>query len=57
MNIIWLTVGALGTNCYIIPTAQKNAVVIDPGANADEIAAVLKKEGLTQRQIDDILKK
>ena len=46
MNIIWLTVGALGTNCYIIPTAQKNAVVIDPGANAKEIAEVLKKEDL-----------
>jgi len=47
MNIIWLTVGALGTNCYIVPTAQKHAVVIDPGANAKEIAEVLKKEGLT----------
>lgn len=47
MEIIWLTVGALGTNCYIVPTAQKHAVIIDPGADAKRIAAELEKHGLT----------
>lgn len=47
MNVIWLTVGALGTNCYIVPTERKNAVVIDPGADAGKIAAELEKAGLT----------
>lgn len=47
MNIIWLTVGALGTNCYIVPTARRNAVIIDPGADAGTIIAALEKEELT----------
>ena len=47
MKMIWLTVGQLMANCYILPVSQERAVVIDPGDNAEEIAGELKKSSLT----------
>lgn len=49
MNISVLPVGALQTNCYIIGTDRGNALVIDPGANAEGIVEFLTREGLTLR--------
>ena len=51
MNISVLPVGALQTNCYIIATDCKNAIVVDPGANADGIIEFLSREGLTLRYL------
>ncbi len=42
MQIVSLTLGPLGTNCYIVSAeGSSDAVVIDPGANADRIRAAL----------------
>ena len=44
-------VGILQTNCYIIESDQKNAVVIDPGDRAQDILNVLSTHGLTAKKI------
>ena len=49
MTIHRLPVGVLQTNCYIVSTKQKNALVIDPGAGPEGILSFLEKEGLTPR--------
>jgi hydroxyacylglutathione hydrolase len=47
MKLHTLAVGWLETNCYIIEDEiSREAVIIDPGGDADSIAAVLKKAGL-----------
>ena len=47
-----LCVGPLGTNCYIVGCeSAKEAVVIDPGDQADLILKELKASGLTCRMI------
>ena len=51
MTIHVLPVGMLQTNCYILGTEAKNAVVIDPGADAGTILGFLAREGLTLRHI------
>lgn len=45
MKLFTLALGYLGTNCYVIPTDKKNAVVIDP-ASADEVLSLCEREGL-----------
>ncbi|MBI4338298.1 MAG: MBL fold metallo-hydrolase [Chloroflexi bacterium] len=41
-------VGALATNCYVVGSEQTNEViVIDPGAEGEELAAELQRQGLT----------
>lgn len=45
MTLFTLSLGFLGTNCYILPTDQKNAVVIDP-ASSQEVLDLCEKEGL-----------
>jgi len=47
MNIELLTVGPYEVNCAIIWGEAKTALVIDPGADADNIETVLQKNGLT----------
>lgn len=47
MKLIWLTVGPLMANCYILPASQNHAVVIDPGDNAQGIFDELNKNQLT----------
>lgn len=37
MEITELTVGAYQTNCYIVTSDDKSAVIVDPGAEADKI--------------------
>lgn len=51
MNIGTIPVGMLGTNCYVLETEEKNCVLIDPGAQAEKISAVLEKQKLTPRYI------
>ena len=44
-QIYQLPLGALGTNCYIIPGDDSRAVVIDP-ASAAEVEMFLNTHGL-----------
>ncbi len=47
-----LQTGVYAVNCYILADeATKEAVVVDPGGDLDDIAAVLQKEELTVRYI------
>lgn len=45
MKITQMQVGHIGTNCYIVTCNETNqTAVIDPGGNADDILACLKRE-------------
>jgi len=47
-----IVVGELDTNCYVLAGKNsKEAVVIDPGADADSITAVLDRKGLKLNSI------
>ena len=61
MNIEKLTVGFLGTNCYLVSDG-KSAVVIDPGAEPEKILACAGAAGvkieailLTHAHFDHVL--
>ena len=42
-----VVVGPLEVNCYILGCEDtKEAAIIDPGDNADEIIGIIEKEGL-----------
>lgn len=43
MNLDIVTVGELDTNCYLISGDENEAVVIDPGAEADKITLALRR--------------
>ena len=47
MEITALTVGAYQTNCYIVTSDDKSAVIVDPGAEADKSST--KQRSLAQR--------
>lgn len=49
MIIHRLSVGVLQTNCYILVSQENNALVIDPGAEPEKIAAFLRQEGVALR--------
>ena len=52
MNIKSLTVGPIGTNCYILEDDQTNlAAVIDPGDEPELIQEALEKEGVEVRYL------
>ena len=52
MKIISVTVGPISTNCYIVYNeTNKEAVVIDPGAEANKIQFELDKRGLNIKAI------
>ena len=52
LNIHNLQLGAYFTNCYIIHEAASTACcVIDPGARADKVLALLQEKGLTLEAI------
>ena len=51
MNVIALTLGPLGTNCYILYGNDKKAAVIDPAFSADKIKSVLAENGLVLDKI------
>jgi glyoxylase-like metal-dependent hydrolase (beta-lactamase superfamily II) len=47
MNITVLTVGPVQTNCYILAQeGGSSCVVVDPGEEAEKIAAYIKEKGL-----------
>ncbi len=50
-KVICVKVGILQTNCYIIESSKKNAVVIDPGDKPLVILSELEKRGLTAKKI------
>ena len=50
-NIVQLTVGPIETNCWIYRFDEKNAAVIDPGDEADEIISTLNELDLCPRYI------
>lgn len=50
-NITRLIVGQIETNCWLYPLGEKEAAVIDPGAEEDLIISTLNKLNLTPRYI------
>lgn len=46
MNITGLSLGPLGTNCYIVSTDNK-ALIVDPGGDAAKVDAYLTEHNLT----------
>lgn len=51
MKVTKLVVGELEANCFIVEAPEQTAIVIDPGAEAEVIAAELESRGLTLRKI------
>lgn len=52
MEIRELVVGPLQVNCFIVACPQSaQAVVIDPGADADKISGIIAKEGWTLAKV------
>lgn len=46
LTIHRLTVGTLSANCYLVADAQKNALVIDPGACPDSLGRYITDKGV-----------
>jgi len=62
LNIEIVNVGLIGTNCYIVYNDNKEAIIIDPGADADKIESSVERLGvkpvavlLTHGHFDHIL--
>lgn len=51
MQVITMPVGYLGTNCYILAGDEGHCAVIDPGANPEKIARLLKDQALEPQAI------
>jgi hydroxyacylglutathione hydrolase len=52
VDITCAVVGPLATNCYILGCPEtREAIVVDPGGDADVIAARVKRDGLTPVEI------
>ena len=51
MTIHAAQVGMLATNCYVVETEEKNAIIIDPGSNGREIGEWIKGMGLIPKMI------
>ncbi len=51
MNVIECTVGPFASNCFICYNADREALVIDPGAEDERIIALLHSEKLTPKAI------
>ena len=51
MKIYTLSLGELSTNCYIVASNENNAVLIDPGANAEKIIELLQEKGVILKKI------
>ena len=50
MIIIKKQVGIMGVNCYILGD-ESEAIIVDPGSNADEIVNVLKENNITAKYV------
>jgi len=51
VNILQLVVGPVQTNCYIIFSDEKNAVIIDPGDEPEKILSPVEKQNLNVKYI------
>lgn len=51
LNYTKLIVGEMGTNCYLLYSADKTAVIIDPGDEGVEIAQLINEMGLKPMMI------
>lgn len=51
MKVFKLELGELQTNCYIVPTKQNNAIVIDPADNCEKIMQTLADNNLKAEKI------
>ncbi|MBU1626980.1 MBL fold metallo-hydrolase, partial [bacterium] len=51
MKIETLCVGPLEVNCYILSTNKENALIIDPGADPDNILRYIKFHDLNVKYI------
>lgn len=51
INLHTVIVGNIETNCYIVETKSKNALIVDPGAEGDKILSAVKSKGLTPTKI------
>lgn len=51
MEILTLPVGELMTNCYIVYEPDRQAVIIDPGAQAGRILEAVRKAEVTARHV------
>lgn len=47
LKIEQMELGPVQTNCYIVSTEMKEALIFDPGEEAGKIKALLKKRGLS----------
>ena len=44
MNVLIVPVGMIGTNCYILASQDNSCVLIDPGAQPEKIASILRQK-------------
>ncbi len=51
MEILQMPLGPLGTNCYFVVDEHKNAVVIDPGSEAQKLIEYIQASGITLQYI------
>lgn len=51
LQVKQVPVGYAGSNCYLVTTQEKNALVVDPGGEIDNIVSEIQQEGLTLRYI------
>lgn len=51
MAVMSLAVGPLFTNCYIVAGENHEALIIDPGGDADEIIESVQRQGLRIRYL------
>lgn len=51
MNVKKMSLGILGTNCYIVYDDEKNALIIDPGSEAEVINSFIQNENLNPQAI------
>lgn len=50
MNVHTMSLGELGTNCYIV-YQENNALIVDPGGEPDQVIDFLKKEAIEPQAI------
>ena len=51
MKVSILSVGPIGTNCYLLYGEDGDCAVIDPGAEPEKVAARMRELSLTPRMI------
>lgn len=51
MEIIRITAGIYGVNCYIVYGDTKEGIVVDPGGDVDEILKILKEKKINVKYI------